>query len=48
MAGSRKKTQTDERLRIGVKTKERRQKKHLTLDDLAAKADLEKLSLINI
>jgi transcriptional regulator with XRE-family HTH domain len=48
MAGSRKKIQTDERLRIGVKIKERRQKKRLTLEDLAAKADLEKSVLRKI
>ncbi|HOD36597.1 MAG TPA: XRE family transcriptional regulator [Syntrophales bacterium] len=48
MAGSRKKTQADERLRIGAKIKERRQKKRLTLEDLAAKTGLEKSVLTKI
>ena len=42
MAGSKKKKQADERLRIGTKIKERRQKKRLTLEDLATKTGLTK------
>jgi transcriptional regulator with XRE-family HTH domain len=48
MAGSKKKTQADERLRIGTKIKERRQKKRLTLEDLAAKTGLTKSVLVMI
>ena len=48
MAGSKKKTQADERLKIGTKIKERRQKKRLTLEDLAAKTGLTKSVLANI
>ncbi|MCX5834174.1 MAG: helix-turn-helix domain-containing protein [Deltaproteobacteria bacterium] len=48
MAGSKKKTQADERLMIGTKIKERRQKKRLTLEDLAAKTGLTKSVLVKI
>lgn len=48
MAGSKKKKQADDRLRIGAKIKERRQKKRLTLEDLAAKTGLTKSVLANI
>jgi len=48
MAGSKKKKQADERLKIGTKIKERRQKKRLTLEDLAAKTGLEKSVLTKI
>jgi len=48
MAGSKKKKQADERLKIGTKIKERRQKKRLTLEDLAAKTGLTKSVLVMI
>jgi len=48
MAGSKEKKQGDERLRIGAKVKERRQKKRLTLEDLAAKTGLTKSILAKI
>jgi transcriptional regulator with XRE-family HTH domain len=48
MAGNKKKTQADERLRIGAKVRERRQKKRLTLEDLAAKTGLTKSVLVKI
>jgi transcriptional regulator with XRE-family HTH domain len=48
MAGSKKKTQADERLKIGMKIKERRQKKRLTLEDLEAKTGLTKSVLVKI
>ncbi len=48
MAESKKKTQADERLRIGAKIKERRQKKRLTLEDLEAKTGVPKSVLAKI
>jgi transcriptional regulator with XRE-family HTH domain len=48
MAGRKKKTQADDRLRIGAKIKERRQKKRLTLEDLEAKTGIEKSVLAKI
>jgi transcriptional regulator with XRE-family HTH domain len=48
MAGRKKKTQADDRLRIGAKIKERRQKKRLTLEDLEAKTGVVKSVLAKI
>jgi transcriptional regulator with XRE-family HTH domain len=48
MAGRKKKTQADDRLRIGAKIKERRQKKRLTLEDLEAKTGIVKSVLAKI